>query len=168
MKISAIVAVGNNNVIGKDNDLPWYLPADLKYFKKTTLGKHLIMGRKCYESIGRPLPKRTNIVVTRNLFFTGTGLLVAHSIDEALQLAADDGAKEVMILGGGEIYAQSMDRWDRLYLTEVDVDVPDGDTFFPALHAAEWELCSETAHAPDDKNPYAYRFLVYDRIGNLA
>ena len=164
MLISAIVAVGNQNVIGKDNDLPWYLPADLKYFKKTTLGRHLIMGRKCYDSIGRPLPKRTNIVLTRNPFFTGTGLLVAHSLEEALQLAADNGEEEVMILGGGEIYRQSMDQWDRLYLTQVDVDVPDGDTFFPELDMSQWQLVSEEAHAPDDRNAYAYTFKVFERV----
>lgn len=166
MLISAIVAVGNNNVIGKDNDLPWYLPADLKYFKRTTLGRHIIMGRKCYESIGRPLPKRTNIVLTRNPFFTGTNLLVAHSLDEALQLAADNGETEAMILGGGEIYAQSMPRWDRLYLTQVDVDVPDGDTFFPELDEREWTLVREEAYDPDEKNPHAYAFRVYERAQN--
>lgn len=163
MLVSAIVAVGNNRVIGKDNDLPWYLPADLRYFKKTTLGRHIIMGRKCYESIGQPLPKRTNIVLTRNAFFTGTGLIVAHSIEEALQLAADNGETEAMILGGGEIYRQSVPLWDRLYLTQVDVDVPDGDTFFPELDPAQWTLVREEAHDPDEKNPHAYAFRVYER-----
>lgn len=162
MIVSAIVATAKNGVIGKHNDIPWYLPADLKYFKKVTLHHHIIMGRNCYASIGRPLPKRTNIVVTRNLFFTGTGLLVAHSIQEALELAHDNGETEAFIIGGGQIYEQSQNLWDRLYLTEVDLDV-DGDVFFPEINPENWQILSADPHLPDEKNPHPYTFKILER-----
>jgi len=121
MIISTIVAVAKNNVIGKDNDIPWYLPADLKYFKKITTGHHIVMGRKCYESIGRPLPKRTNVVVTRNPFFIATGCVITHNVAEAVQLAEANGEEEVFIIGGGQIYEIALPHVDRIYLTEVDL-----------------------------------------------
>lgn len=166
MIVSAIVATANNWVIGRNNDIPWYLPADLKYFKKTTLHHHIIMGRNCFQSIGRPLPKRTNIVVTRNAFFTGTGLLVAHSIEEALHMAHDNGETEAFIIGGGQIYAQSQAFWDRVYLTEVELDVQ-GDVYFPALDFSEWTLNWSEAHEPDEKNPHPYTFSILDRKAPL-
>ena len=126
MIVSCIVATANNNIIGKNNDIPWYLPADLKYFKKTTIGKHILMGRKCYQSIGKPLPKRTNIIVTRDPYFISSNCLIARSIEEGLEMAYDNGEKECFIIGGGTIYEQTQKLWDRLYLTQIDLDV-EGD-----------------------------------------
>lgn len=163
MKISCIVAIANNSVIGKDNDIPWYLPADLQYFKKVTLGHHIIMGRKCYSSIGRPLPKRTNVIITRDPYFISSNCIITHSIDEALEKAFDNGEKEAFIIGGGTIYEQTQDIWDRLYLTEVDVKV-EGDIYFPHVDMKKWKLISEDPHQPDEKNEYAYNFKLYDRI----
>ena len=163
MIISAIVATAKNNVIGKDNDIPWYLPADLKYFKKTTIQHHIIMGRKCFQSIGKPLPKRTNIVITRNPFFVATNCLIVNTLEEALNTAHDNGEEEAFIIGGGQIYELSKELWDRVYLTEVDLDV-EGDIFFPALQAADWKLISEEAHEPDEKNEHAYTFKILERI----
>ena len=162
MIISCIVAVANNNVIGKDNDIPWYLPADLKYFKKTTLGHHIIMGRNCYESIGKPLPKRTNVILTRDPFYISSSCLVAHSIEEGLSLAHENEEVEAFIIGGGEIYKQSIQYWDKLYLTKVDLDVA-GDVFFPEIDPKDWDLVSEEKHVKDDKNEYNYTFLTYLR-----
>ena len=136
MIVSSIVATAKNGVIGHNNQIPWYLPADLKFFKKMTQHHHIIMGRKCFESIGNPLPNRTNIIVTRSPFFIVTGCIVAHSIDEALQIAADNDETEAFIIGGGEIYNQSIDYWDKIYWTEVDIE-PAGDVFFPKLNMKE-------------------------------
>ena len=162
MTISAIVAIAKNNVIGKDNDIPWYLPADLKYLKKTTLNHHIIMGRNCYESIGKPLPKRTNVVLTRNPFFIVSNCYVTHSIEEALELAKDNGEEEAFIIGGAQIYGQSMDLWDKLYLTEVDLEV-EGDVILPEINFDEWELISEEKHQADEKNEHDYTFKVFQR-----
>ena len=129
MLLSAIVACANSRIIGKDNQMPWYLPVDLAYFKRTTLDHHVIMGRNSFVSMGRPLPKRTNIVVTRDPFFIASGCVIAHSIAEAVQIAEQNGETEAFILGGGEIFRQSVDLWDRLYLTEIDLDT-EGDVFF--------------------------------------
>jgi dihydrofolate reductase len=161
--VSAIVACAKNNIIGKDNQIPWYLPADLAYFKRTTLNHHIIMGRNSFESIGRPLPKRTNIVITRDPFFIATGVHVAHSIQEALQIAARNGETEAFIIGGGEIYRQSVAYWDKLYLTEVDLDT-EGDVFFPKMDWDKWRLISEDCHQIDDKNEWAYAFKVFEKI----
>ena len=162
MIISAIVAMANNNVIGKNNDIPWYLPADLKYFKKTTIGHHILMGRKSFQSIGRPLPKRTNIIITRDPYFISSNCLVARTIQEGLEMAYDNHEKECFIIGGGTIYEQTKDLWDRLYLTQVALDV-EGDVFFPKLNMDEWSLISKVDNAPDEKNPYHYSFKVYNR-----
>lgn len=163
MLVSAIVAVAHQNVIGKDNQIPWYLPADLKYFKRTTLEHHVIMGRNSFHSIGRPLPKRTNIVITRDPFFTAEGVLVAHSLEEALEIAHDNGETEAFIIGGGAIYRESSHLWDKIYLTEVDVTVG-GDVFFPDINPAEWREISRESHAPDEKNEWAYVFRVLERV----
>ena len=162
MIISAIVATAHEGVIGKDNEIPWYLPADFAYFKKTTLNHHIIMGRNCYESIGRPLPKRTNIVVTRNPFYVVSGCVVVHSVEEGLRLAESNGEEEVFIIGGGEIYQQTMHLLDRLYLTEVDLDT-EGSVFFPKINPAEWDLVSEEKHQKDEKNEWNYTFKVFER-----
>lgn len=162
MIVSTIVATAKNNVIGKDNQIPWYLPADLKYFKKTTLNHHIIMGRNCYESIGRPLPQRTNVIVTRNPFFVASGCLVTHSIGEALELAFDNGEEEAFIIGGGEIYEQSKDLWDKIYLTEVDLEV-EGDVFFPKIDFGSWEETFKESHQKDEKNEFDYTFKIFER-----
>jgi dihydrofolate reductase len=162
MTISCIVATAHNRVIGKDNDIPWYLPADLQYFKKVTLGHPIIMGRNCYVSIGRPLPKRTNIIITRDPFFISSNCVVVRSINEAIDAARSENAEEVFIIGGGQIYEQTIDLWDKLYLTEVDLNVQ-GDVFFPELNMSEWALKSDERHSKDEKNEYDYCFKVYKR-----
>jgi dihydrofolate reductase len=163
MLISAIVACAENNVIGRNNQIPWYLPADLQYFKRTTQHHHIIMGRNCFESIGKPLPNRTNIVVTRDLFFTATGCIVAHSIEEALQTAKKNKETEVFIIGGGIIYAQTLALCDKIYLTAVDLKT-EGDVFFPVLNEKEWRLVSEEKHLKDSKNEYDYCFKIFTRL----
>lgn len=165
MIVSAIVAVAHENVIGHNNEIPWYLPADLAYFKRTTLEHHIIMGRNCFRSIGRPLPKRSNIVVTRDPFFTAEGVLVAHSIEEALGIAFDNGETEAFIIGGGEIYRESAELWDKIYLTEVDLQVA-GDVYFPEINPAEWRELARDAKMPDEKNLYPYVFRILERIAD--
>lgn len=162
MIISCIVAVAQNRVIGKDNEIPWYLPADLAYFKKTTLGHCVIMGRQCFTSIGRPLPKRTNIIITRDPYFIASQCLVAHSLGEALALAQQEGEEEVFIIGGGQIYSQSADLWQKLYLTEVALDA-EGDILFPQTDMEDWHLESADFHQKDEKNPFDYTFKVFTR-----
>lgn len=162
MIISTIVATAKNSIIGKDGQIPWYLPADLKYFKKTTLNHHIIMGRGTLESIGRPLPKRTNIVLTRNPFYAASNVLVTQNIKEALSIAATNGETEVFIIGGGTIYEQTKALWDRVYITEVNVEV-EGDTVFPKLDPAHWKLLSTEAHKADEKNEFDYVFKVLTR-----
>lgn len=166
MLISAIAAVGKGNVIGKDNQIPWYLPADLAFFKRTTMGHALLMGRHTFRSIGRPLPKRTNIVITRDPYFTASGVLVAHSIEEALGLAYDEGEIEAFIIGGGGLYRDTVDLWDRLYLTEVNIEA-EGDVFFPDIDPMEWRELWREAHTADDKNPYAYTFRLLERAVDI-
>ncbi|MCB0650102.1 MAG: dihydrofolate reductase [Saprospiraceae bacterium] len=165
MMVSAIVAVAENGVIGRDNDIPWRLSNDLKYFKRTTLDHHIIMGRNNFLSIGRPLPQRTNIIITRNLFYAVDGCLIAHSVEEALGIAFENGEEDAFIIGGAMIYELSMPYWDRLYLTRVHAEV-EGDVFFPKLDMDEWELVSSENHHADEKNEYDYTFLVYERKGN--
>ena len=162
MTISTIVATAKNNVIGKDNDIPWYLPTDLKYFKKQTLNRHIIMGRNSFESIGKPLPKRTNIVVTRNPFYVATGCIVVHSIAEGLKIAEQNGETEAFIIGGGKIYEQSVDLWDKLYLTEVDLEV-EGDVYFPEIDFSKWEEISCEAHKKNEKDTADFTFKVFER-----
>ena len=160
MLTSLIVAMGHNRVIGSDNQLPWLLPADLKYFKAKTMGKPIIMGRKTYESIGRPLPGRTNIVITRNKKWKADGVKVVHSTLSALKLAGKEKPEEAMIIGGEQIYADSLQFADRLYITEVDLD-PEGDAFFPEI-GDEWREVSRTAHPAEGTKP-AYAFVVLGR-----
>lgn len=163
MKISCIVAVANNNVIGKDNQIPWYLPNDLKYFKKVTLNHHILMGRNCFESIGRALPKRTNVIITRNMYYTVSNCLITHSIGEALSLAEENGEEEAFIIGGGKIYEQTIDLWDKLYITKVDLDV-EGDVYFPELDFSNWKMTSKEDHKKDENNTHNYSFLTYEKI----
>jgi dihydrofolate reductase len=163
MKVNAIVAVAKNNVIGLDDKLPWYLPADLKYFKRMTLDHHIIMGRKTFMSLNKPLPRRTNIILTRDPFFIAEGALVAHSIYEALEIAFENEEQEAFIIGGGEIYKQSLPYLDKIYLTEVDIEI-DGDTYFPELSASEWKLIEQEPHKADERNAYDYVFKTYEKI----
>ena len=162
-QLSAIVATDRQGTIGKNGDIPWYLPADLKFFKRTTLGHPVIMGRKTFRSIGRPLPKRTNIVLTRDAFFTASGVIVAHSLREALGQEAVISADKAFIIGGGELYKQSLDLVSTVYLTIVDADIEDGDAFFPKLDPAEWREVWSEGHRPEGKNELAYRFSRWER-----
>lgn len=168
MTVSAIAAQARNRVIGRDNQIPWYLPADFAWFKKCTLGHHIVMGRKCFESIGRPLPKRTNVVITRDPFFIGTGLVVARSVDEALEICLENGENEAFIIGGGQIYEQTMEFWDKVYLTDVELDVPDGDVFFPKIDPAEWRQIFAEKHAADEKNELDFTFRIMEKISGTA
>lgn len=166
MKLSLIVAMATNRVIGINNNLPWYLPNDLKYFKAATLGKPVIMGRKTHESIGKPLPGRTNIVVTRDVTFQAEGCKVVHSLSEAIELAEDicliDGAEEVIVMGGAQIYEQALAEADRLYLTEVHAEVA-GDAWFPDFERSEWREAGREDYKAEGPNPYDYSFLVLER-----
>lgn len=162
-KLSAIVATDRNGTIGRQGNIPWYLPADLKFFKRTTLGHPVIMGRKTFQSIGRPLPKRTNIVLSRDAFFSATGIAVAHNLQEALANPAVLEADEVFIIGGGELYRQSMALVDTVYLTIVDATVADGDAFFPKLAPEDWQEVWSEGYRPDTRNELAYRFSRWER-----
>lgn len=163
MIISAIVARADNGIIGKDNDLPWHLPGDLKWFKNKTLHRHIITGRKSFESLPNPLPKRVNIVVTRDRSYFHSGAVITHSIDEALAYAYKQKETEAFILGGGKIYEQTRDMWDRLYLTEVHAN-PEGDTRFPDFNEQAFNLVFEEAHPADEKNQFSYTFKIFERI----
>jgi dihydrofolate reductase len=161
--ISLIVATGTNRGIGKNNQLLWHLPEDLKYFKRTTLEKPIIMGRSTFDSVGRPLPKRRNIVITRNPSLKIEGVEVVHSLDEAIQLVENE--PEIMIVGGSEIYNLALPLADRVYLTLVNA-APDADRFFPVLPSGEWELSIETVHPADDQHFAEMKFQVWNRISN--
>ncbi len=161
MHISMIAAMAKDRVIGKDNTMPWHLPADLAFFKKNTLKKPVIMGRNTYESIGRPLPGRQNIVLTRNTELVIPGVNIVNQVDEALALAGD--VEEVMIIGGAKVYEQFLPLATRLYITEIDLTT-EGDTFFPDFQSVgPWqeEMCE--SHQSDDKNMLNYKFLMYSR-----
>ena len=164
MKTSLIVAVSRNGVIGIDNQLPWHLPEDLKYFKSVTMGKPLIMGRKTYDSIGRPLPGRTNIVVTRDQGWHAEGVEVARSLQQAMTLGrlacARSEAGEIMVIGGEQIYQLTLPAADRLYITEVQAEV-EGDAFFPPLDNSQWQQISE--RLPEQTDTHPYRFLVLEK-----
>lgn len=148
-----------NRVIGRDGGMPWHLPADLRHFRAVTLDHPVIMGRRTYESIGRPLPKRRNIVVTRDAAFDAPGCELAASPDAALELAGDT---EVMLIGGGRLYAELLPRTTRIHLTVIETRL-EGDTYFPELAPEEWQEVSREDHAADEDNPYAYSFRVLER-----
>jgi len=156
--LSIIVAMAKNRVIGKENDMPWHLPADLQHFRKITSGKPIIMGRKTYESIGRPLPNRHNIIVSRNRDYEAEGCDVVCSLEEAVEKAGE--VEELFIIGGGFLYEQTLNQADRLYLTFIDLEV-DGDTFFPEYaHLPLKKVASET-HTKDEKNPHDHEFAEF-------
>ena len=155
-KIALIVAVANNNVIGVGNTIPWHCPADLQYFKRTTMGAPVLMGRKTYQSLKiKPLPGRQNIIVTRDANFHAQDCDVVASIENGLQLVSNTG--RVFVIGGEEIYKQMLDQADELYISYVDANV-EGDRYFPSFSMADWRLVKEEHHAVDDKNPYGLRF----------
>lgn len=162
MMLTSVVAVSTNNVIGKDNKLLWRLPNDMKFFKNTTWGMPVIMGRKTFESLGKALTGRTNIVITRQPGFTADGIKVVPGLDEAMLVAADVDAKEAFIIGGGEIYKQTLPLVHRIYLTRVHV-ILEGDTFFPVIDDTDWQLLSQLDFKADDKHKYDYCFQVWER-----
>lgn len=163
MKISLIVAAAENNAIGKDNQLLWHLPNDLKFFKNTTWGMPVIMGRKTYESFNKPLPGRYNIVITRQAGWTGDGAVAVSNLNAAMTKAAETNCREIFVIGGGEIYQQAFSLAEKIYLTRVNATL-EADTFFPALDENDWQLVSSQEHAADEKHKYAYSFQTWERI----
>lgn len=166
MIISMIVAQAKNRCIGINNDLPWKLSGDLKLFKETTMGHHLIMGSNTFKSIGRALPGRTTLVLSRTEIFEGERVHTFSDIHDALTFAHDNEDEEVFIIGGAKIYEHTLDIIDRLYLTEVDAQVA-GDAFFPELDPSEWDLSEELSHPKDDKNEYSWTRKILERTSSL-
>ena len=170
--ISLIAAIGKNNELGKGNTLVWDMPNDLKYFRDTTAGHPVIMGRKTYESIGRPMPNRRNIIITRDKNYSAPGIEVVNSLEEALKLCTSpqpspekgEGDNEIFIIGGGDIYKQSMDLADRLYITHIEAEDKNAEVFFPEIIPIVWNEISREEHEPDEKNKYRYTFSVYERF----
>jgi dihydrofolate reductase len=162
-RISIIAAVAANGVIGRSNGLPWHLAGDLKWFKGLTLGHHMIMGRRTFDSVGKPLPGRTTVVITRDASYSVPGVVVVPTIEQAIEIASHD--DEPFICGGGEIYRQMLHRANRMYITQVHAEV-EGDTLFPEFDDVnEWKLVDREDFEADAKNDYAYSFLTYDRVG---
>jgi len=160
MRIAAIFAMSKNRVIGKDNQLPWHLPADLKHFKTITMNKPILMGRKTFQSIGRALPGRCNVVITHDVNFQAPGCVVVHSIATALDAVSY--SDDVFVIGGAFLYEQLLPRTQRLYMTLVHQDV-EGDTFFPDINMAEWQEVERVDHSADEQNHYSYSFITLDR-----
>jgi dihydrofolate reductase len=166
MIISLIAAMAENRVIGKDNDLPWRLPDDMRFFMQTTKGHHVIMGRKNYDSLldkFKPLPDRSNIVVTRQKNFNAPGCIVVNGIEKGIEIARDNKEQELFIIGGAEIYKLTLSVAHRIYLTEIKAIV-EGDTYFPEFKATEWKEVSRQPHPADDRHRYAFDFVIYERI----
>ncbi|TWX68493.1 type 3 dihydrofolate reductase [Colwellia demingiae] len=167
--LSMIVATADNNIIGKNNDMPWHLPADLAYFKKVTLGKPIIMGRKTFESIGRPLPGRRNIVISRDENYQAKGVDSVTSVEQALALVdgsdGSEGADEIMVIGGGAIYEHCLPKADRLYITHIKAAI-DGDTQFPNYDDGSWNKIASDVRDSDEKNAHQLDFCVYERTAN--
>jgi dihydrofolate reductase len=162
MILSLLLAADENNVIGKDNRLPWHLPNDLKYFKNLTWGMPILMGRKTFESIGKPLPGRKNIVITRSQDWQKDGVEVVHSTEEAVAIAQESDIKEIFIIGGAEIFNSILPQANRVYLTRIHHQF-EGDVFFPELNKNEWQLKNQKFCAADDKNAYPHAFQVWER-----
>lgn len=165
MLIAIIVAATTNRVIGKQGKMPWHLPDDLRYFKETTLGRHIIMGRKTLDSFGngKALPKRSNIVITRQKSWAVPDTIAAPSLSAALKIARENGESTVFIIGGGQIYQQALPLCDRIYLTEIHTTI-EGDTFFPPIDPQEWRETHRTAHLADERHAYAFDFVIYERM----
>lgn len=170
MRISLIAALSDNRVIGRNNKMPWHLSNDLKYFKRMTMGKPILMGRKTFDSIGKPLPSRTNIVVTRQSDWQAPEVHVVHSVNEGIDLAQRlsliDVSEEVMVIGGAQIYREVLPQAQRLYLTQIHAEF-EGDAFFPQIRADEWKEVGREDHQTDPTNPYAHSFVVLDRVTEL-
>lgn len=162
MIITLVVAASRNNVIGKDNQLLWRLPNDTRYFKNVTWGMPVVMGRKTFESLGKPLAGRTNIVLTRNAGWKAPGVATVKTLDDALFLAKEMDVKEVMVIGGGEIYKMAMPKAGRIHITRVEADL-EGDAYFPEIDPLLWQLVSRQDHPADEKHQYAYSFQVWER-----
>lgn len=166
--VAIIAAVAANGVIGRDGGIPWTIPSDMAFFKRTTMGKPMIMGRRQYESVGRPLPGRANILVTRQQGYQPDGVIVISdlmgAIERAQAIAASDGAGEVMVIGGGEIYAQAMPLADKLYISHVELR-PGGTVVFPAIDPAVWQVVDEPAVVPAERDEAVYRIRTYARRG---
>lgn len=158
--ISFLFAMGKNRVIGRDNEMPWHLPADLARFKKMTMGHTVVMGRKTHESIGKALPGRKNIVVTRNMDYKAEGCIVVHSVNEARECFDDN--EEIFVIGGTKLFNAFYPYADRLYVTYINEEF-EGDTFFPEIEDDRWKRTSAEKGIKDEKNPYDYSFIVYDR-----
>lgn len=163
MTISLIVAAALNNAIGKEGGMPWQLPNDLRHFKNLTWGMPIVMGRKTFESLGKPLPGRKNIVISRQAGWNAPGAVVVKTIEDALFVVREADVKEVMVIGGGEIYKSLFDRAKRIYLTRVEAE-PEADTFFPVIDPQQWHLMSQKNHEADEKNAYNYSFQVWERF----
>ncbi len=161
--LSAIAATAAGRVIGKDNKMPWHLPADLKHFKNLTSGHPVLMGRRTYESIGKPLPNRTNIIMTRDINYSAPDCIIVNSVETAVSMANELDMDEIFVIGGAEVYRQLLPQIQRVYLTEIHHHF-DGDAFFPELHAKEWKEVSREPHQADEKNKYDYSFVVLERI----
>jgi len=162
MILTLVVAAARNNVIGKDNQLLWRLPNDTRYFKNVTWGFPVVMGRKTFESLGKPLAGRTNIVLTRNISWKADNVTVVKNLDDAIFVARQMDVKELMVIGGGEIYKMAMPKAGRIHLTRVEADV-EGDASFPEIDPLLWKIVSRTDHAADEKHAYAYSFQVWER-----
>jgi len=159
--ISFVVAMDKNRIIGKNNQLPWHLPADLKFFKQVTMGHPIIMGRKTFESIGKPLPGRENIILTRNEDYRAEGCKVIHTVAEIKQIE-EETQGEVCVIGGAEIFKEAFPMADRLYITWIEEEF-EGDTYFPEFDEKEWNVISKEQGPQDEKNPYLYYFVIYER-----
>jgi dihydrofolate reductase len=164
MNISLVVAAATNNAIGKEGKLPWHLPNDMKHFKNVTWGMPVVMGRKTFESLGKPLAGRKNIVITRQPGWSAEGTVAVKNIEDALFVARQADVKEVMVIGGGEIYKALFEKAKRIYLTRVHAE-PEADTFFPVIYPDQWHLVSQQNHEADEKNDYNYSFQVWERMG---
>ena len=171
INIAMIAGVAENGVIGSDQTIPWRVPSDMAFFKRTTMGKPIIMGRKQFETVGKPLSGRANIVITRQRDYQPEGVLVVHDIETALEqarrIAEADGVDEIMIIGGGELYAQLMGRADRLYITHIDLQ-PTGDVLFPAIAPEQWTVVDLPEVAPSPRDEASYRVKVYERRQDAA
>jgi dihydrofolate reductase len=165
MLLSFIVAVSENNAIGKNNALPWHLPDDLKFFKRTTMGKPVLMGRKTYESLGKPLPGRLNIVVTtREWLDVPDGVVVYNDLNSAVERLQQEENEEGFIIGGGMIFSETIGLVERMYITRVNCIVPDATAFFPAVDHTHWKLTHEEKHEADEKHKYSFSIQQFDRI----